>query len=276
MTKRRNTKRKIGIVIIAFSIFLCVFAYVSNNWIQNTRYMISSPKVNQSITIVHLSDLHGKQFGKNNINLLKNIKEENPDMIVFTGDLIDAYRNENINESVDLLQQLSQYAPVYYIRGNHEYNSSRYQEIMERLHQIKGDFYILDGDYINANIKEQKISILGLDRDKKGVIEKFISEDGYKIILDHYAENFIDNANLSQLEADLVLAGHAHGGQWRLPIIGGVYSPGQGINPKYYQGMIEKGGSIQIISRGLGNSTFPLRLFNRPEVITIVIEQDIR
>lgn len=272
MTKRRSTKRKIRIVIIFSSIFLCIFAYASNNWIENTRYIISSPKVNQPITIVHLSDLHGKQFEKDNIKLMKNIKEENPDIIVFTGDLIDAYRNENINESVDFLQQLSQYIPVYYIRGNHEYNSSRYQEIMDRLYQIKGKFYILDGDYIDVNIKEQKISILGLDRDKKGVIEKFISKDGYKIILNHYAENFIDNANISQLEADLVLTGHAHGGQWRLPIIGGVYSPGQGVNPKYYEGMIERAGSIQIISRGLGNSTFPLRLFNRPEVITIVIE----
>ncbi|WP_157950075.1 metallophosphoesterase [Vallitalea okinawensis] len=271
MTKRGNKKVILGIIIL-FLLAISIFLYTSNNWIENTRYIISSPKIEDPITVVHLSDLHGKQFGENNSRLMKNIVKENPDIIVFTGDLIDAVRNENIEESVEFLQQVSQFAPIYYIRGNHEFNSSRYQEIMNKLNEVKGELYILDGDYINITLKEQKISILGLDRDKEGVMEKFLSEDGYKIILDHYSENFLENANLSQLDCDLVLTGHAHGGQWRLPIIGGVYSPGQGINPKYYQGMFEANGSTQIISRGLGNSIFPLRLFNRPEVITIVIE----
>lgn len=262
-----NRKRNIVVLIV-----LCTFGYLSNNWIQNTRYIISSPKINNPITIVHLSDLHGKQFGKNNIKLINNVRKENPDIIVFTGDLIDADRNINISESINFLQELSKDAPVYYIRGNHEYNSSRYEEIMDKLHQIEGEVYVLDGGYVNHTIKNHSISILGLDTGKEGVIESFVTEDGYKIILNHYSENFVENAKLSQLGADLVLTGHAHGGQWRLPIIGGVYAPGQGLNPKYYQGMTKANGSIQIISRGLGNSKIPLRLFNRPQVITIIIE----
>ncbi|MBF8983418.1 metallophosphoesterase [Lutibacter sp. B2] len=265
----RAKNKKLWVVII---IFICFYLYVSNNWIQNTRYNISSDKIDKSIRIVHLSDLHGKQFGKGNRRLIKNIMKEEPEIIVFTGDLIDAYRNTNIKESVQFLEQLSHFAPVYYIRGNHEYNTSRYQELMNYLNEVQGDLYILDGGYQNIKLKGNNFSILGLDRSKKGVMDNFLSEKGYKIILNHYSENFSENDNLSRLNVDLVLTGHAHGGQWRLPIVGGVYSPGQGFNPKYYQGINEDNGSIQVISRGLGNSIFPFRICNRPEVITIIIE----
>lgn len=222
--------------------------------------------------MIHLSDLHGKQFGKNNEKLINNIKKEDPDIIVFTGDLIDAVRNENVSESVEFLSQISEFAPVFYIRGNHEYNSSKYNELMKKLYDAHGKLYVLDGDYEQIEIHGQAVNILGLDRQREGSIHKFLKEDDYKIILNHYSENFLENAHLSQLDCDLVLTGHAHGGQWRLPIIGGIFSPGQGINPKYYEGMFEANGSKQVISRGLGNSIFPIRLFNRPEVVTIVVD----
>ncbi|PAB60321.1 metallophosphoesterase [Anaeromicrobium sediminis] len=269
---RKIIRAKNKKLMVAIIFFICFYLYLSNNWIENTRYNISSDKIDTPIKIVHLSDLHGKQFGKGNKKLIKNIMKESPAIIVFTGDLIDADRNTNIKESAQFLEQLSQFAPVYYIRGNHEYNSSKYQELMNYLHEIHGRFYILDGDYQKIKLKGYTFNILGLDRNKKGVMEKFLAEKGYRIILNHYSENFLENENLSRFDVDLVLTGHAHGGQWRLPIIGGVYSPGQGFDPKYYEGIHEGNGSIQVISRGLGNSIFPFRIFNRPEVITIIIE----
>jgi predicted MPP superfamily phosphohydrolase len=267
MIKINNIKIKLGIIIL-----VTIFLYVSNNWIENSEYVIKSDKLSDSVKIVHLSDLHGKQFGKENVKLFENITKQNPDIIVFTGDLIDASRNNHIEESIQFLERLSVNTPVYYIRGNHEYNSIKYQDIMRQLSEIEGKFYFLEGDFHRIKVKNQNLCVLGLDTIKEEVIDDFLSEDGYKIILNHYSENFLENANLSQLGADLVLTGHAHGGQWRLPIIGGVYSPGQGFNPKYYQGMSEKYGSTHIISRGLGNSIIPIRVFNRPEVVTIVIK----
>ena len=262
----------IKIVFVIISL-ITVFLYVSNNWLENSRYNLGIDTGRESITILHLSDLHGKQFGKGNKRLIENVMKERPDIIVFTGDLIDSYRNDNIKESVEFLEELSQEIPVFYIRGNHEYRSKKYLELMNYIDEIQGIFYKLDGDYQKITIKGKSISILGLDNYKEGVMDRFLSEEGYKIILHHYPENFSENQNISQLGADLVLSGHSHGGQWRLPIIGGIYAPGQGLLPKYYQDVHEKNGSIHIISRGLGNSIFPFRIFNRPEVVTIIIRQ---
>ena len=258
--------------VILVALMVAAFLYYSNNSIQNTEYLIDSPIIENQITIVHLSDLHGKQFGTNNRHLIENVRNEQPDIIVFTGDLIDAYRNNNVVESVEFLGDLSEYAPVYYIRGNHEYLSTKYGELMTELYLREDEISILDGGYADIDIYGQDVSILGIDRIVEGSIREFESKDSFKIILDHYSENFSENLNLSQLDADLVFTGHAHGGQWRLPFIGGVYAPGQGFNPEHYQGMATKNGSTQVISRGLGNSVFPFRLFNRPEVVTVKVK----
>ena len=184
-------------------------------------------------------------------------------------------------------KELAQTAPVFYISGNHERRLKNFDSLMRELREI--GFNVLLNQISQIKIEGNTVSILGLDENQggfddylkrmKGTFEygdlsQYFKEldlyGGFKIVLSHFPENFesIKELNYSQYNFDLQLSGHAHGGQFILPFIGPVFSPGQGFFPKYARG--EKGTRPKlIISRGLGNSEFPVRLFNHPEIIFI-------
>lgn len=256
-----------------------------NKRIVKTQYRIKSSKINHSIKIVHLSDFHSTLF----YNLTGKITESKADMIVITGDYIND-KCKNKENMLNYCKELSAVAPVYYIPGNHERRLSNFDELMKELSE--NGFNVLINQEKEILIKDNKISILGLSEkqaDKKDYInrirKKFVYEDfsdtlknfeksnNFKLLLCHFPENFemVKELNYSQYDFDLMLCGHAHGGQFDLPIVGPCFSPGQGFFPKYAKGMFgEK--SKMIVSRGLGNSEFPLRLFNHPEIVEITIE----
>jgi len=273
-------KKKIIISTIIIAILL--FLYLQNNMITTTNITVqysNLPKTFNGYKIVHLSDLHNKTFGKGQKNLIRKIKKTKPDLIVFTGDLIDS-RRYNEEPSIKLMKEITKIAPVYYVPGNHEGRSGKFNELEKGL--LESGVNVLRNTNKIIKKGEESIYIIGIDdpvlhhfdsyRDEtlNNIIEvatdNIPNKDGFKILLSHRPEAF---SLYSRYGMDLVFSGHAHGGQIRLPFIGALIAPHQGLFPKYTSGKYTQGSSAMIVSGGLGNSLFPQRLFNRPEIILV-------
>lgn len=269
-------KRKC-LIIVSFIILL--FLFLQNELLQTTNYEIKTNKVLEEFNIVQISDLHGKSFGKNQKRLITNIQKINPNIVVITGDLMDSNRTKSVKDiqpCIDFVREITKYYPIYYVTGNHEVSNPVVKDLFNSLKE--NNVKILDEETVNLN---NEISLTGIfDRGyyKKKNFSKYVKDvsdkietDKYNVLLYHRPE---DIKILKDFNFDVILSGHAHGGQWRVPFIlkNGMYSPGQGILPKYTTGkhLIDK--TNLIISRGLGNSRFPLRLFNYPEIVNISIE----
>lgn len=259
----------IGAVLVCLA--LALFIYLSNNLLQVSNYVVESPKIANGVKIVQLSDLHGKCFGKGNEKLLFKVKEQSPDFIVITGDIIHKYRDRDISVALELVEELKKIAPVYYVSGNHEMRNKRYRVLKERL--------ALAGACVLENEAKSVcgITLCGVNcADIKG--GKFFNitgakgeDESFKLLLAHLPQ-YIQKYALAGF--DCALCGHAHGGQWRIPFTNiGIYSPGQGILPKYTSGVHTCGDMKEIVSRGLGNSQFPIRLFNRPEIVVVELKK---
>lgn len=271
----------------AIFIILFLFLYCQNNIIDVTKYQHHSNDVNSRIKIVQLSDLHSKPFNK----VTELTKKQAPDIIVITGDYIND-KGRNKEKMLKLGKKLLSIAPVYYITGNHERRLDYFDELMIELKNI--GFTVLLNEIATANINGNTINILGLDenqadfedykarkngtfqyQDMSGYFKKLADTDGFKLVLSHFPENYkaVAENNYSQYDFDLQLSGHAHGGQFILPFVGPVFSPGQGIRPKYARGSFGDRPKL-IVSRGLGNAEFPFRLFNHPQINVINISKD--
>lgn len=275
-------------IIIAIAMIMGAFCYYQNNKISITKLKVKS-NVNKRVRIAQISDLHSKEFGKNNNTLYKVIIEQEPDIIVATGDLIDS-NMKRINEIIEFCSRLNKRVPVYYILGNNEMRCSRVNEIVEKLKQK--NINVLENEIATIKIKDNIINILGLAEKRVDKGEMFYSKInsryeienvdslfrklenliGIKIVLSHYPENYeyVGDYSYSKYNFDIMFSGHAHGGQFILPGLGGVFAPGQGLFPKYYKGIYGKKNKL-VVSRGLGNSGFPLRLFNRPDLVIVDI-----
>lgn len=270
-------------VIIPLTIaFIILFCYYQNNKIDVTEYKIESSEIKSNLKIAQLSDMHSKPFHK----VVEKLKSINPDIIVITGDYINDH-GKNKEKMFEIGKELLKISPVFYITGNHERRLEYFDELMKELSSL--GFTVLLNDISEEIINETHIVILGLDenqadfedykarkngtfvyRDMKPYFDKLDKCKGFKIVLSHFPENFenVKENNYSQYNFDIQLSGHAHGGQFILPFIGPIFSPGQGIFPKYARGSFGEKPKL-IISRGLGNSEFPLRLFNHPEINVI-------
>ena len=275
------------IIIFLVIVFVAVFIYLQNNIIVTEGHFINYDMNN--LKIVHLSDLHSKSY-KN--RLYEKVRKLSPDMIVVTGDLIDD-DGRNIDEMISLMKRFAKLCKTVYILGNHDHRLDTTPENIAKL--MKADADVLINEIKDYEINDSKISILGLDEDqasnadyKKRKEGKFTykdnskhfellkQKDGFKICLTHYPENFvaIGTNSYNQYDFDLMLCGHAHGGQFRLPFIGGLFSPGQGLFPKFCSGEFGTRPKM-IVSRGLGNSRFPFRLFNFPQIIVVNIGRNL-
>ncbi|MBU5483179.1 metallophosphoesterase [Clostridium sp. MSJ-11] len=270
------------ILTLLIIILMSLTLYLQNNSIVITKHKIKSrkiPKEFNNIKILHLSDLHSKVFGKNNKQIINKINKEQPDIIVITGDFIDR-RNYNEEKAMLLIHEIKDIAPIYYVTGNHEGWSNKFSSLEVKLKE-KG-VIVLRNESISIRRREQEIFILGVDdpsfntigyREKykdynivKEEIEKIKKEDVFNVLLCHRPELF----NLYvEKDIDLVFAGHAHGGQINIPFLGGIIAPNQGFFPKYHKGIHNAKNTNMVVSRGLGNSLFPQRLFNRPEIVCV-------
>ncbi|MBR1531865.1 MAG: metallophosphoesterase, partial [Eubacterium sp.] len=259
-----------------------IFLYYQNYKLDITNYKITSTDIENTLKIVHLSDLHSSSRK----NVLESTRKLRPDLIMITGDFInDKCRHKD--KMLDYGKNLAEIAPVYYITGNHERRLENFEEIMVDLCGI--GFNVLLDEIAEVKINGSVINILGLDenqasfeayaerkkgtfryKDESPLLHELEEKKGFKIVLSHFPENFeiVDQMNYSKYDFDLQLSGHAHGGQFILPFIGPVLSPGQGLFPKYAKGSFGERPKL-IVSRGIGNAEFPFRLFNHPEIVAI-------
>ena len=267
----------ISIMIVLSMLVICVVCH--NKDLEINKFNVKSkyiPTEFDNFRIVQVSDLHNAEFGKNKEKLLAMLKQTDADIIVITGDLIDS-RNTKVDVAVSFAEKATKIAPTYYINGNHE---ARVPEEYERLKQglDEAGVTILENDSIDITIGDEAITLIGIndssfrmelvdDTMMQNVSHQLMSvvpdNDNYKILLAHKPHYFDAYAN----QVDLVLSGHAHGGQFKIPFIGGLVAPGQGFFPEYYTGSYIKENTEMIVSRGIGNSIIPFRINNKPEII---------
>ena len=271
------------IAVVIILILLCIFLYIQNNDIVVTTYSLKINKLSKakdSFKIVQISDLHNKDFGE---KLTQLVSQQNPDIIAITGDLFDR-RHTDLDVALNTAKALTKIAPTYYITGNHESLSPQGDDFIKQLQQTeitvlldqkitieKGDVRfnligVQDPAYTQDEESYTKADNTQYMREKLKSLE--INQDEVNVLLSHRPELF---SVYVEMGLDIVLTGHAHGGQIRVPIIGGLYSPNQGIFPKYTSGMFTQNQTNMIVSRGLGNSAFPFRVFNRPEIVVLQI-----
>lgn len=260
------------------------YFYYGNNHITCSEYEYVSKELSKefdSAKVLHISDFHNTAFPKNGAELLRKCKDIKPDFIFITGDLIDKRRTspEELDTALDFALKLSHIAPVYYIPGNHEAVSPSFTELKRRI--SKTSINLIENSYVEIERNGGKITVAGVcdpasyyyDHDysefRKHLFGIRDSVSGFTILLSHRPDRICDYADA---EYSLVFSGHAHGGQVRLPFIGGLYAPNQGVFPKYTAGIYRKGNTAMVVSRGLGNSRGPVRVFNCPEIVLVKLK----
>lgn len=283
MFKHILTKKKTICILSGILLILIVWTAWGNAALELNTYTISSrglPDAFDGYRIAQVSDLHNAEFGDGNQRLLDMLREAEPDMIAITGDLIDS-RKTNIAVALAFAEEAVRIAPCYYVSGNHEARVPEYRELKAGLEAA--GVTVLDDARVEIEISGKSITIIGVNdpsfladyltsdaavMDRK--LSELSSEDAsFTILLSHRPELFDTYA---AHEMDLVLTGHAHGGQFRLPLIGGLIAPNQGLFPKYDDGLYSEENTNMIVSRGLGNSIIPFRFNNRPEVVLIELK----
>lgn len=269
---RSNRKKYIkSAIVLLIVIALLLFCSYQNRHLETTYYTYKAEQLGADLEgyrIVQISDLHNVKFGKNNQKLVDRIRECEPDMIVLTGDLVDS-NHTNVDRAVQFVDEIVKICPVYYVTGNHEYwlDTSEYENLMDGV--ASAGVIILDNQVVEISRWDAKFRLVGLD-DKSladGTLEALLSDEKeLTVVLAHEPQYF---ARYAGTGVDLVLSGHAHGGQFRLPFVGGIVAPDQGFLPEYTAGEYYMNGTEMIVSRGLGNSVIPVRLFNYPEIVCV-------
>lgn len=279
-------QKKVLLFIFAISIILFTFFNWQNNSIIISEMVFKNdniPEAFKGYKILQISDLHNKEFGSKQNKILAKIEKINPDIIVVTGDLIDS-NNTNIDIAMELINEAIKIAPIYYVSGNHEAWSGSYDELEYNLEN--SGVVVLDNQKIKVMNDSDSIDIIGLadtsfiesdwleyggNAETKNLLNTLTEETtNFKILLSHRPELFdiYSNSNVN-----LIFSGHAHGGQFRLPFIGGLIAPDQGFFPKLTEGIHTSNDTSMIISRGLGNSIIPVRILNRPELILVTLSK---
>ena len=277
----RKIKNRTTIILVMLLISIMVSWVIWGNLsVETTKLTVTAkdlPEAFDKFSIAHISDLHNAEYGKNNEKLIDILEAESPNIIAITGDLIDS-NHTNLEVALSFAQQAVKIAPCYFVTGNHEaWIGSQYEELKTSLENA--GVTVLQDEAIELNYGDVCIQLIGLndpdfsERDRllsESILEAKLSQvnisDGFTILLSHRPEyfNVYQNKNI-----DLVLSGHAHGGQFRLPLGGGVIAPGQGLFPKYDAGAYTENGTTMIVSRGVGNSIIPVRINNPPEIVII-------
>ena len=274
--------------MIIITLTVAIYLIYQNTYPASTRISIKNKNIPDAFNgykIVQISDYHNAHLIHGHKRLLYLIKNAKPDIIVITGDFFDSRRTD-IDSSISFISELIEIAPCYYIPGNHE---SRKPDIYEKLLTVFNEFNVtaLDNDSIPLEHGGSEISLIGItdpafyidENDTEGIKETIKTNlnnavpnnKNYKILLSHRPEHI---GLYADENVDLVLSGHAHGGQIRFPFQNGIIAPGQGFFPKYTSGVYKLNSTDMVVSRGIGNSKFPFRVNNRPEVVVITLESE--
>ena len=282
MMKKPN-KKKVLIVSVLVILCLGIWTLWGNIALEVNEYEIVSDRIPEAFAgfrIAQVSDLHNKDFGEGYGQLLTLLSEITPDIIVVTGDLIDS-RQTDLDIALEFAWQAGKIARVYYVSGNHEARIPEYEDL--KIGLVKAGVVILENQKVQITREGESITLMGIDDpsfqedylfgDSESVARQAIENlqnesDRYTILLSHRPELF---DLYVETEMDLVFSGHAHGGQFRLPFVGGLIAPNQGFFPKYDAGQYTEDNTTMIVSRGVGNSIIPIRFNNRPEIVLVTL-----
>jgi predicted MPP superfamily phosphohydrolase len=270
----KRSKFTLTIICIAL-IIMVIWMVWANTALEVNEFTIKSEQIPESFSgfrIAQISDLHNDLFGEDNEILLSMLRGCRPDIIVLTGDLIDSY-DTDIEVSRRFAIDALKIAPCYYVTGNHESRIPEFAILKADLEAA--GVIILENERVELQRGGETIALIGIDDpcfQTAGITEVLhglVAEDSYTILLSHRPE-LLDI--YAQYSINLALTGHAHGGQFRLPFVGGVIAPAQGFFPKYDSGLYTKNTTNMLVSRGVGNSLIPMRFNNRPEIIVVELQ----
>lgn len=285
MRMNKRTKRTLlWVAVAAITAGLCGWLWWGNVTPQLTTYEVASPRLPASFEgyrIVQLSDLHNAELGADNERVMALLRQAEPDLIVVTGDAVDS-RRAGSDHALSLLTRAAQLAPCYFVAGNHEQRREDYPAFAAEL--TAAGVTVLTEEKVTLTRGEESITLLGVSDptfspdcytvEEADILAAWLDPlteegDGFTVLLSHrpeYVETYADSG------MDLIFSGHAHGGQVRLPRLGGLFAPNQGFFPTYDSGLYEQNGSAMVVSRGIGNSLIPLRVNNRPEVVLVTLK----
>lgn len=274
----------ISVIILVFSIYCVITLYISRACLSVTHYEITSDKIGSALRIVQLTDLHNSEFGPANEELIVQVSEQKPDFIVLTGDLLNSHESD-VTIAENMIRRLSEIAPVYASYGNHEKEyEENYAVDLTSVFEEAGA-HVLEYTYEDIEVKGQKLRLGGLygycvpistnesRKNEVTYLQDLVAEDVYTILLSHMPCCWILNDGISEWDVDCVFAGHDHGGQIRIPFVGGLYAPDQGWFPGrdcglYYSDDKEE---VMVLSRGLGSAGKIPRMNNIPEIVVVDI-----
>lgn len=276
-------RRKWIIILVAAVLLAVLIGWLiwANKALEVNTYVVHAdiPAAFGGYRIAQISDLHNTRIGKDNQKLLTALRDAQPDMIAITGDLIDSRRTD-LDVAMDFIQEAVSIAPCYYVSGNHENRIPEYPQLKEAM--TAAGVVVLEDEKTQIMQNGAAVTLVGLrdpSFDETMVTDEVVvsqrlsellePEDEFVILLSHRPELF---QTYAESGVDLVFSGHAHGGQVRLPFIGGVIAPHQGLFPEYDGGLYVCDGARMVVSRGVGNSLFPLRVNNRPEVVVVELQ----
>ena len=280
---KKEKRRKCLILLLAvIGIVLIIWTLWGNTALQVNEITVTSDRIPPAFSgfrIAQVSDLHNAEFGEGNAELLQMLSECGPDIIVITGDLVDSSRTD-IDVALAFAGEAAKIAPTYYVTGNHEVAISQYDLLKAGLETA--GVIVLEDEAISLEYQGESIMLIGLSDpdatikgDLFGEVPAMVStklrnlmdgDSGYTVLLSHRPELFETYVSSG---VDLVLSGHAHGGQFRLPFVGGLIAPNQGLFPKYDAELYAGGDTNMVVSRGIGNSIIPIRFHNRPEIVVV-------
>lgn len=275
MKSKKKKRRVIIAIVLIFMLIACDMR------LKTVVYIIESDKVSNTVTFALITDLHSDKYGKGQKTLLNAVDEQSPDIVLLGGDIFDDEKSYDNAETT--IKYLAEKYPCYYVTGNHEYWSKDIDNILDIVESYGA--VVLSGDCDTITINGESINICGVDdpavvkytKHGKGIERqmkeslKGVDTENYTILLSHRPE-LIDT--YKEYDFDLVLSGHAHGGQWRIPgLINGIYVPNQGLFPQYAGGRYDYDTGTLIVSRGLARESTPIpRVFNRPELVIVKVK----
>ena len=285
MSRPRRVRRRSRLLwkLLIFCALCGALVWWSNCSLETEEAVFTSPRLPAGFdgcTIVQLSDLHGAEFGENNEELIRRIRETGPDYIFLTGDLVDRYRQTPRSYAVSLCGALAEIAPTYFVTGNHEWAFPHVRTFKRELEEA--GVTVLTNEYVSLARNGDHILLAGID-DPNGFADQKTPEElarelrsaepeAFWLLLAH-RNNYFEK-EYSLLGADLVISGHGHGGLIRLPFTDGLVSVERSLFPSYTAGFYEANGGKVFVSRGLGNSGRTFRLFNRPELVVLTLERE--
>ncbi|MFC0675993.1 metallophosphoesterase [Brachybacterium hainanense] len=289
---RWSLLRRSGVLALALAIVLGAWLVWDNRRLVTTELTLVDARLPAEFSgfrIVQISDLHSRTFGDGNAPLLEAVRRARPDAIALTGDLVDR-TSPDADIALALVDELVRIAPVHYVTGNHE---AAYRDTPGLLNGLRSrGVDVLRGDVVVHERGGARIAIAGIDDPAVEAPGEQIPEQGdsartaarldlvedrlgamgqerpFTVLLSHRPE-LIDP--YAQAGMDVVLAGHAHGGQVRIPLLGGLVAPDQGLLPRYTEGIHVREGTALVISRGIGNSIAPIRVNDPAELVVVTL-----